>query len=36
MDKALAYIHRAIDALLDEKGLPPHDPLDFATAIRTA
>jgi len=30
MDNALSYAHRAIDDLLHEKGLPPHQPMDFA------
>ena len=30
MDHALSYAHRTIDDLLHEKGLPPHDPMDFA------
>lgn len=30
MDNALSYAHRAIDALLLGKGLPPHLPMDFA------
>jgi len=30
MDHALSYAHRAIDALLHEKGLPAHGPMDFA------
>jgi len=30
MDNALSYAHRAIDDLLLEKGLPPHQPMDFA------
>ncbi len=30
MDNALSYAHRAIDALLHEKGLPAHSPMDFA------
>ncbi len=30
MDNALSYAHRAIDDLLREKGLPPHQPMDFA------
>jgi hypothetical protein len=29
MDNALSYAHRAIDDLLREKGLPPHQPMDF-------
>lgn len=29
MDHALSYAHRAIDDLLHEMGLPPHDPMDF-------
>ncbi len=36
MDEALAHIHKAIDGLLRDKGLPPHSSLDFTTAIRTA
>ncbi len=30
MDHALSYAHRAIDALLHERGLPAHSPMDFA------
>ncbi|MBP2676938.1 MAG: hypothetical protein H6Q82_3 [Deltaproteobacteria bacterium] len=30
MDNALSYAHRAIDDLLHEKGLPPHQPMDFS------
>ena len=30
MDHALSYIHRVIDDLLHEMGLPPHTPMDFA------
>jgi len=30
MDNALSYAHRAIDDLLREQGLPPHQPMDFA------
>lgn len=30
MDHALSYAHRVIDDLLHEKGLPPHDPMEFA------
>lgn len=30
MDNALSYAHRAIDDLLREKGLPPHQPMEFA------
>lgn len=30
LDHALSYAHRAIGDLLHEKGLPPHDPADFA------
>ena len=30
MDNALSYAHRAVDDLLHEKGLPPHQPMDFA------
>ncbi|GAB4233600.1 MAG: hypothetical protein OHK0028_09430 [Deltaproteobacteria bacterium] len=30
MDNALSYAHRALDDLLHEKGLPPHQPMDFA------
>ncbi len=30
MDNALSYAHRAIDDLLHERGLPPHQPMDFA------
>jgi len=30
MDNALSFAHRAIDDLLHEKGLPPHQPMDFA------
>ncbi|MCL5884109.1 MAG: zinc-ribbon domain-containing protein [Deltaproteobacteria bacterium] len=30
MDHALSYAHRAIDDLLHEEGLPPHNPMDFA------
>jgi hypothetical protein len=30
MDNALSYAHRAIDDLLREKGLTPHQPMDFA------
>ena len=30
MDNALSYAHRAIDDLLHESGLPPHQPMDFA------
>ena len=30
MDHALSYAHRAIDDILHEAGLPPHDPMDFA------
>ncbi len=30
MDHALSYAHRAIDDLLHETGLPPHNPMDFA------
>ena len=30
MDNALSYAHRAIDDLLRVKGLPPHQPMDFA------
>ena len=29
MDNALSYAHRAIDDLLREKGLPPHQPMNF-------
>ncbi|MFA5806771.1 MAG: hypothetical protein WC978_00210 [bacterium] len=36
MDEALAHIHRAIDGLLQDQGLPPHSSLDFATANQTA
>jgi hypothetical protein len=36
MDKALTYVHRAIDGLLEEKDLPPHNSMDFATAVPTA
>jgi hypothetical protein len=30
MDHALSYMHRVIDDLLHEMGLPPHAPMDFA------
>ncbi len=30
LDHALSYAHRVIGDLLHEKGLPPHDPADFA------
>ena len=30
LDNALSFIHRVIDDLLHEKGLPPHRPMDFA------
>ncbi len=30
MDNALSYAHRTIDAILHEKGLPSHGPMDFA------
>jgi len=30
MDNAFSYAHRAIDDLLHEKGLPPHQPMDFS------
>jgi len=30
MDNALSYAHRAIDDLLHDKGLPAHQPMDFA------
>ena len=30
MDNALSYAHQAIDDLLREKGLQPHQPMDFA------
>jgi len=30
MDHALSYAHMAIDGLLHEEGLPPHDPMEFA------
>jgi len=30
LDNALSYLHRVIDDLLHEKGLPPHSPMDFA------
>lgn len=30
LDHALSFAHRAIDDLLHEKGLPPHNPMDFA------
>lgn len=30
MDNALSFAHRAIDDLLREKVLPPHQPMDFA------
>lgn len=30
MDNALSYAHRALDDLLHDKGLPPHQPMDFA------
>jgi hypothetical protein len=30
MDHALSYAHRVIDDLLHERGLPPHNPMDFA------
>ena len=30
MDHALSYAHRALDDLLHERGLPPHDSMDFA------
>ncbi len=31
LDHALSYAHTAIDGLLHEEGLPPHDPMEFAT-----
>jgi hypothetical protein len=30
LDHALSFAHRALDDLLHEKGLPPHNPMDFA------
>lgn len=30
MDNALSYAHRALDDLLHEQGLPPHQPMDFS------
>jgi predicted RNA-binding Zn-ribbon protein involved in translation (DUF1610 family) len=30
MDNALSYAHQAIDALLRERGLSPHRPMDFS------
>lgn len=30
LDHALSYGHTAIDDLLHEEGLPPHDPMEFA------
>ena len=30
LDNALSFVHRVIDDLLHEKGLPPHCPMDFA------
>lgn len=30
LDNALSYLHRVIDDLLHEKGLPSHSPMDFA------
>jgi len=30
MDHALSYAHTAIDDLLHEEGLPPHDPMEFS------
>ncbi|MGB5994790.1 MAG: hypothetical protein WBG20_05165 [Candidatus Deferrimicrobiaceae bacterium] len=30
MDHALSYAHMAIDDLLHEEGLPPHDPMEFS------
>ncbi len=30
MDHALSFAHSAIDDLLHEEGLPPHDPMEFS------
>ena len=30
LDHALSYAHMAIDDLLHEEGLPPHDPMEFS------
>jgi hypothetical protein len=30
MDHALSSAHMAIDDLLHEEGLPPHDPMEFS------
>ena len=30
LDNALSFVHRVVDDLLHEKGLPPHCPMDFA------
>ncbi len=30
MDNALSFAHRVIDDLLHERGLPPHQPMDFS------